>query len=299
MNSAALKSAGKSIARRLPFRVVETVAFPAESQWHRYGIQRPGVRDPSVLLFTLHKVASTFTNQLLAEINSESLQLRRMDWDKYVYNMVPRDTSGWIATRAESLFEPEGYCYGVFRGPLPIPEIDRYRVLMILRDPRDILTSYYFSEATSHAEPLDKRRLKEFRDRRALVQAMTIDEYVLDKAPELEGLLDGYMTLSEQAGVQPLTYELMMNDWDQFMLRVGEVLNVTIEESLRERLREKGQIGVEHSGDESQHRRKGTPGDHRHKLQPETVDALTARFERHLRWMSLDQEPIEDRKSVV
>ena len=293
MVKAKLIAQAKRFARHVPFQLVEAVAFPQESRWHRFGIERPGVDEPSVILFTLHKVASTFTNQLLGEINANCLNLKRMDWDKYVYNMVPSGTSEWIAARTDDLFAPSGYCYGVFRAPLPITSLGDYRVLLIVRDPRDILTSYYFSEAHSHAEPLDKARLQDFRARRAQVQEMTIDEYVLDKASDLERLLDNYMEMSSATGAQPLTYELMMSDWESFMDRVSDVLRVELDTQLRTKLRDLGQIGVEHGGDENQHRRKGTPGDHRHKLQPETIARLTEQFRRHLEWMSLPTEVID------
>ena len=71
----------KRAARHLPFPIVEAVAFPRESQWLRFGRKHPGADESSVVLFTLHKVASTFTNDMLGYLNDELLGL-----------------SGWIGT---------------------------------------------------------------------------------------------------------------------------------------------------------------------------------------------------------
>lgn len=284
----------KQLARHIPFSIVETLAFPRESQWIRFGIKRPGAPTPSVALFTLHKVASTFTNDLLGYLNDEQLKLRRMDWDKYIYNKVPRNSSAYIADRVSDLFEPSGYCYGVFREALPIENLDQYRVLLILRDPRDILTSYYFSEAHSHAPPLNKKRLAEFEARRVEVMSMSIDEYVLSHAQHLKDKLDAYMAMSKTAGIEPLTYEQMMSDWDGFLDRIGSILDTEINAHDRAELRSRGQIGVEHSGDVMNHRRRGTPGDHRDKLLPQTVAKLTQTFQLHLDWLGIDAgAPIE------
>jgi len=284
----------KQAVRHVPFPLIESFAFPRESQWLHFGLKRPGADEPSVALFTLHKVASTFTNELLGYLNNEHLHLRRMDWDKYVFNKVPQDSSGYLAARTQKLFKSSGYCYGAFRAALPITNLHRYRVLLILRDPRDILTSFYFSEAHSHAPPLNKNRLQEFEARRAEVLSMTIDEYVLDRAGHLASKLDDYMAMSQEHGIEPLTYEQMMSDWKGFMDRVGEILEFDIPEHDRLTLRIRGQIGIEHSGDVNNHRRRGTPGDHREKLQPATVAKLTSQFERHLKWLGLETgTPIE------
>jgi hypothetical protein len=275
----------KRLARRLPFGLIELGLFPNEAAWLRFGRKRPGEPDPSVILFTLHKVASTFTHELLGYINTEILGLRRMDWDKYIHNKFPTNTTEWMSRQVDVLFDHTGYAYGPFRAALPIPQLEQYRILMILRDPRDILTSAYFSEAFSHAPPLRPERLKEFEERRQMVQAMTIDEFVIKKADELVGFFEDYRTMAERCGVRPLDYAQMMSNWDGFMDGVENSLNVTISQHHRDVLKTKGRIGEDLGDDESQHLRRGTPGDHAEKLLPETVSHLTSVFGDHLRWL--------------
>jgi hypothetical protein len=282
-------SSAKRLARRLPFGLIELALFRHEAAWLRFGVKRPGQQDPSVILFTLHKVASTFTHELLGYLNTELLGLRRMDWDKYIHNKFPTDTTTWMTDHVDQLFHCSGYMYGPFRASLPISDLDRYRVLMILRDPRDILTSAYFSEAFSHAPPLLPERLAELEERRIRVQAMSIDEFVTEKADELLGFLDDYRKIADTYGVRPLTYTQMMSDWDGFMDGVQDALGVPISQHHREVLKAKGRIGEELGDNANDHLRRGTPGDHLDKLQPDTVRHLTTVFHSHLEW--LGEEP--------
>ena len=285
VSSRVRSDSAKRLARRLPFGLIELALFRHEAAWLRFGVTRPGQPDPSVILFTLHKVASTFTHELLEYLNTEVLGLRRMDWDKYIHNKFPEDTTSWMTAHVDRLFHHSRYAYGPFRASLPIPDLDRYRILMILRDPRDILTSAYFSEALSHAPPLLPERLAELEERRERVQAMTIDEFVIERADELVEFLDDYRRLADTYGVRPLTYDQMMTDWDGFMDGVEDVLGVTISQHHRDVLEVKGRIGQDLGDNANEHLRKGTSGDHVDKLAPETVSYLTDVFSSHLLWL--------------
>lgn len=276
----------KRLARRLPFEVIEAGLFPNEASWLRFGRKRPGEPDPSVILFTLHKVASTFTHELLGYLNAELLGLKRMDWDRYIHNRFPEDTTTWISREVDELFDPVGYAYGPFRAPLPIPDLDRYRILLILRDPRDILTSAYFSEAFSHAPPLLPERLAEFEERRERVRKSTIDDFVLERAGDLLSIFDEYKTLAERYDVRPLVYEQMMGNWEVFMDSVEAAIGVEIPQEHRDILRSKGRIDDELDGEVTNHLRQGTPGDHADKLQPETIEQLNKIFTAHLAWLA-------------
>ena len=43
------------------------------------------------------------------------------------------------------IFRPHGYCYGPIRETAwLLPDLDSYKILLMLRDPRDVLTSLFF-----------------------------------------------------------------------------------------------------------------------------------------------------------
>jgi hypothetical protein len=208
-----------------------------------------------------------------------------MDWDRYVHNRFPVNTTSWLAQHEASIFLERGFVYGPFRAPLPISNLGNYRTILLLRDPRDVITSAYFSDAFSHPPPGNKKRLPEFNERRARVQKMTIDDYVLERADEIHSHYAAYRSFADSIKVTPLTYEQMMLDFGGFLDGLEVCLDVSIPDWLRNRLRELGRIGEFLGDDQKSHMRKGLPGDHVEKLRPETVTSLNSTFADDLQWL--------------
>ncbi len=282
------KERGKVVARRVPFAMLEPALFPAEGAWLRLGRKSPGLDDASVIFFSLHKVASSFTHHMVSYLNTELMGLRRMNWDGYAYNRFETSAAEWVEENKAEIFESKGYCYGVFRAPVEMNNFADYRKLAIFRDPRDILTSWYFSDAYSHAEPLNRGRVESFQEGREEVQSLDINTYVLgERAAYLETQLAGYRTLFQTYNVTPLLYETMQQDWHLFMDQVEAQLAITISPAHRKKLQAMGGIGESLGDDVSQHRRKGTPGDYAEKLDGEAVEALNDRFGTYIEWLGI------------
>ncbi|HRW90153.1 MAG TPA: hypothetical protein P5027_09385, partial [Flavobacteriales bacterium] len=100
---------------------------------------------PSILFFTTHKAASMFVDRVLKRLGQ-------------AHGMLHADLEGWFSTgppklwrlfkdpaAMKQLFRPRGIYYGALRSHRPIADLENYRVVLMLRDPRDMLTSYYFS----------------------------------------------------------------------------------------------------------------------------------------------------------
>lgn len=66
-----------------------------------------------------------------------------------------------------------------------MPGIENFKILLVLRDPRDILVSSYYSVAYSHPFPDDKERTKEFLTERYRVRDMTVDQYVIEQSDDI------------------------------------------------------------------------------------------------------------------
>jgi hypothetical protein len=166
-------------------------------------------------------------------------------------------------------FKTQGYLYGPLGTMRQIPQRKDYRVFLQLRDPRDVLTSLYYSTAYSHSllNPALLRRRKE-------AQAMSIDEYVLQAAPQ-------YLRIYAQYGDQLLgqpevllqSYERMVADFPGWLEALSAHLDLQGHPELTEQLLEEARFDVEKE-DEYSHRRQVTPGDHLRKLQPETIKQL-------------------------
>ena len=109
----------------------------------------------SVLVYTVHKAASTFLHKLSIEICSElSLPYYSINDSKYHQIILDQSWESFIENLAET-----SACFGPIRSrekkgevqPLIPKNVGDYSIILHLRDPRDVLTSLYFSHVYSHS----------------------------------------------------------------------------------------------------------------------------------------------------
>ncbi|MQC26951.1 MAG: hypothetical protein DWG76_05835 [Chloroflexi bacterium] len=228
----------------------------------------------SILFFTTQKCASRYVGRVL-EALSDAEGLVRADYDAYVTTTkLPDELRPYSDAGAlKHAFQPKGYLYGPIGSFRNIPNRPNYRVLLQLRDPRDVLTSLYYSSAYSH--PIINRKLLK---RRKEAVDMTVDEYVLANAEHYFQLYERYCNeLLSQPEVLFVQYELMVSDFPNWLEQVCEHLNLTRHQAVIDRLLQEANFQVDKE-DKYSHRRQVTPGDHLRKLQSETVAQLNQRF---------------------
>jgi hypothetical protein len=75
----------------------------------------------------------------------------------------------------QHIFKPKGYTYSVFGGMIDgIKHLDQYLILLMVRDPRDVLVSGYYSEVYSHPSPKHgTEKYDSFIKKRMLAQEVT------------------------------------------------------------------------------------------------------------------------------
>ncbi len=148
-----------------------------------------------------------------------------------------------------------------------------------IRDPRDILVSQYFSLGWIHSAKNWSPEEKELRQR---IQAMTVDQYVLQEADISNvPLLERYSPLLNFRNTHNclvVRYEDMVLRFRQWLKPIIALFEVRLPWLLNYQLRRKfgGQFKV--STEKMQHRRRITPGDHLEKLQPETIEKLNLQY---------------------
>jgi hypothetical protein len=263
-------------------------------------------KHPSVFFFTVHKAASSFVGRMLLRIAvkhqmnpidyEEYLNSERNDFDGHaarrLLESVLRETYSGGAQFAESLaavkhyelarlFPENGFHFGPLRKPhllRELPNLERYRVLIQLRDPRDCLTSLYFSKAFSHVAPRDPEQRKRFLEDRRKVREQSIDQYVLKNA---RGWLNDYRLYAEafrnHPHLQLAKYEEMVLDFPGWLDRVERALSLEVGPAMRRELIVEADFGVKRE-DVNSHKRQVLPGDHARKLKPETIRQLTDMF---------------------
>jgi hypothetical protein len=164
--------------------------------------------------------------------------------------------------------------YGPLRHVVACEALAATRIVLVLRDPRDVLTSRFFSVAYSHS-PKDDAYLAA-RDR---AQVQGIDAFVIERLPEV---LSRYQSLQEQIvgreNVLYLRYEDMVADFPRWLNRLAVHICDEPQSDLISGLIEASDFQVSEE-DEYAHRRAVQPGNYRSKLKPETVAAVEREFE--------------------
>lgn len=233
----------------------------------------------SCFVFSLPKAGSTLANALVRDLGAEVGMTYRSIMDEYfakgiVDSDIPLDVG-------QSL-EANGYVYGGFRylpPGLDIPFLEASRKIFLVRDPRDMLVSWFFSSRQSHILPgiaseVESSELKKrFIEEREKAQQLEINDWVMQKTRGIVELLLSYDSVLRNPLTKIYRYEDVIFDksawaadiakhfgWDITAARCSEI-------SQRHDIR----VGVE---DPSRHIRNVTPGDFKNKLSAETISEL-------------------------
>lgn len=229
---------------------------------------------PSILFFTTQKCASRYVDGIISRL-ATTAGLVHADYDAY-QAMVPMPVSERPFANERNLriaFHARGYYYGPIGSYRDIPDLDQYRIAVQLRDPRDVLTSLYYSTAFSHAiiNPKIIRRRKE-------ALGMDVNRFVLNAAEDYVRIYSRYCeSLLGREWVVFLRYEDMVADFPGWLQRLSEHVYLDHEKQGLENIRNEANFSVTREDKFSQ-RRQVTPGDYLRKLDPEIIQQLNERF---------------------
>jgi hypothetical protein len=112
---------------------------------------------PSIIHMGLHRSASQWVKSILRRAGN-TVGLVHVQWNSMAFHSdYPYlDHLDEVGQYGE-IFHPKGYLYSSFGGyPVGVPQFERYKVILVVRDPRDLLVSRYFSIAYSHSVPTIK-----------------------------------------------------------------------------------------------------------------------------------------------
>jgi len=225
---------------------------------------------PSILFFTTQKCASRFVSRVIQTL-AQAEGIVSVDYDAFVTILrVPKAQHPYKADGALlSAFRPSGYFYGPIGSYRDIPERNNYCVVLQLRDPRDVLTSLYYSTAYSHS--LISPKL--IRERKEAL-AMSIDEFVLKNSKKYYSIYSDYgEKLLGQKGVLFLRYKDMVADFPKWLEELSQHTQLEhLSESLN-LIKKQANFSV-NGEDVYAQRRQVAPGDHLRKLTPETIEKL-------------------------
>lgn len=229
---------------------------------------------PSTIFFTTWKCGSVITDKIVSVI-SEFQQLQRIDFQTYFEN----NTSDPIAKLQEikflsTCFQQSGFFYGPFKFFINIPDLRNYKVIVQLREPKDVLTSMYFSFAFSHPEILEdtKNKKQEFLN-------SDINAIALKYAPDfLAHSYVPYMKLLKSNNqFLFVTYEEMVTNFDVWIKKICEYMGLELSNSQRDRIYAMADFKVDKENIHS-HKRSVLPGNYKKHLSQATIDELNELF---------------------
>lgn len=255
---------------------------------HRYMQGRlPANSDqPSLLFYTTHKCASTLMRRLLAIANRRAIGLTQVNLAAYFWEAADVGTSPVVEqlrSRSRECFRPRGYLYAPLRHYVDTSHLPDAQYLLMLRDPRDVLVSAYFSSRFSHRAPANPLRRELHAARRKQLEDVSLEENIIARAP---ALASKYATYRENIPRSSLvTYEQMWWDFPGFAQRIAGIVGAEFDDALVADMAALAQVGGHREENQSAVRRKGTPGDHREKLSPALCARLEEQFSDTLRWM--------------
>ena len=227
-----------------------------------------------MLFFTVHKCASTYVRKALRHLADEHLDLVPVNFAAFYHNTTAADTYEQIQANADRIFRPMGYLYAPVRHPVVVPNIDDYRIVIMLRDPRDVLTSLYYSLAISHGLPPNAERKRDFLQMRSEVQQQDIDTFVREYLPLYQERYEGFLRLAQKHNCTFIRYEDMISDFEPWARQLGTGLGIELTSADIAHLERLGGFDRPVEENVSKHIRQRTPGDHLRKLTPETVAFL-------------------------
>jgi len=235
----------------------------------------------SIIFYSMHRSGSTAQTDILRKLASGSQYKHRFAYPEIEkFNLLEGN---------EVLYElppnmriiPENLIYGPFRRPLNI-KYDNLKVVFTLRDPRDTLVSMYFSKAFSHGPPPSEKLKEKFLESRKEAIEMGIDKYVIDRSQLLLDIYQYYISIYNKCEDKALlTYEDMVLNFKKYASKLSEFcisgpcakLN-SLEKCFRPPSKE----------NLMSHKRKLTPGDHKDKLQKNTILKLNNIFKDYFEW---------------
>lgn len=238
-------------------------------------------KEQSILFFTAHKCASVYVGEIVRSLTA-SAGMTPINVESYYSEALSKTSSSLSTTEKQqfkSLFQPMGYCYGPIRETeWPLPDLSQYRTLLMLRDPRDVLTSLYFSVAYSHTV-VDNQIGEKLLKNREAAQVKSIDSWVIEHASTFLNRYEFYCEhLLPSPDVCFLKYEQMVTDFSGWFEALNQFLALAdVSKPLQAKILQEANFDVEENV--NAHKRQVQPGDHKRKLQPDTIVQLDSMFE--------------------
>ena len=173
----------------------------------------------------------------------------------------------------------EGYIFTGFRHFPPFDfDMKGRRAILLVRDPRDMLVSLYYSVKTSHEIPKDDTKFQRQREDAA---DLDINEFVLKRRGLYKNAFETYRKALATSDLTVYRYEDVIYRKAEWLKQIAEALSLKIRPALIASVASQSDI-IPDDENEALHIRQVHPGDHKQKLAPQTINMLTSYYEEFL-----------------
>lgn len=254
----------------------KSVLFKKEKRFLA-GQREVSSEERSILFLSTIRCGTQLVDSVISEIFASKGGVS-LDLGKYHFHSGVKNEGQLLSVKkAEELYPKTGYYFGPLR---PIAEgfdYSDYRVINVVRDPRDIMVSYFYSMAYAHTPQNRKYVLDAKEAREKGVEWFVQQSYRLELVGnDLRKILKQTWDLE---GAVNFRYEDMMRDYQSFLNQLLALLDISSEtEGLFEHFLQKQNELSAKKGSLLGHRRSGKSRQFDEVLEPETVAFLTDQF---------------------
>ncbi|HLO15690.1 MAG TPA: sulfotransferase domain-containing protein [Anaerolineales bacterium] len=267
--------------RRLDDRITLNRRFLVEKALIK-GTHQNNNPHPSILHFTVAKCATRHVMGVLKQCAC-ACGMTHVNLNSYIFDTsIPflDKMSAEEFAKYRHVFKPNGYLYSTLGGMSEgIPDLGEYKIVLMLRDPRDVLVSNYYSIAYSHGLPIEgSMRHDGFVQERMRAREMSLDDYACDQSSWVKGVYERYYNLLVKKYPPSFyyytSYEAMVGDYPRWLKDLLAYLELDVPTSLVDALIDKNERSRPAQEDIYKHRRLGRSGDYLEKISPKTISYL-------------------------
>lgn len=234
----------------------------------------------SVFAFSLHKAGSVLLDRVVEGLATAagrpSFSLTNVAFTRGISleQLDDQDVRG--------LFKRPGYVFFGFRHkPRQIHDQDlsAKRKILLVRDPRDMLVSYYFSVAQSHPLPKEGWTREQIVSQRKIAKSLDINEFVIsDATKHIAKNYDAYVAFDNATdNLRVYRYEDIIFSKRPWVRNIAEDLELEVLPSEADAIADKHDILPDQERPD-QHVRWARPGNHLKYLNPNVIDEINTLY---------------------
>jgi hypothetical protein len=244
------------------------------NQIHEFSCESARSNVPSILTIGVVKGGSSLLHKIVTDLAPHGRRtLLPIDRHFFSYGISIDDA----VEDMDGLFGRQGFIFGTFRW-LPrsvfIPNVLDAKKVLLVRDPRDMLVSAYYSFLESHGIPESGPAREDLKRARAKLSELSLDDYVKTRADGLKRNYFRTMTLLTTPNTLLRRYEDIIFDKQTFVADLSKFLETDVSNAQIAAIAKKHDVMPDRE-DTSQHIRQVTPGNFLNKLAPSTVEEIT------------------------